>query len=233
MTPWTVRVGSCHCPDIYRLGTPVDHFPEATQMSMSKRIRFSRWALLAWPLTLLLGVASSALGGSRDNGGGGDDHHRVRVLQTRGTQWVEPDGRPIILKGTNIGNWLLQEMWMMGQSNVPDQCTLEDTLAGRFGAAEKERLMKVFRDNWITTRDWDTIASFDFNVVRLPFIYSLLEDDAHPFTLRADAWDYLDEAIRQAEARGMYVILDLHGAAGSQGREQHSGCAGRNWFWDG
>jgi glucan 1,3-beta-glucosidase len=109
---------------------------------------------------------------------------------------------------------------MMGQSNVADQCHLEDTLAGRFGASEKERLMKVFRDNWITERDWDTIASFDFNVVRVPFIYSLLEDDAHPFTLRADAWEYLDEAIAQAEARGMYVILDLHGAAGSQGREQ-------------
>ena len=199
-------------------------------MSTSKRIRFSRRPLLALYLTLLLGVASSALGDSPDRG---DHHRRVRVLQTRGTRWVEPNGKPIILKGTNIGNWLLQEMWMMGQSNVADQCHLEDTLTGRFGAAEKERLMKVFRDNWITERDWDTIASFDFNVVRVPFIYSLLEDDANPFTLRADAWDYLDQAIAEAEARRMYVILDLHGAAGSQGREHHSGCAGRNWFWDG
>lgn len=223
-------------------------------MSMSKRIQFSRWPLHALYFTVLLGVASSALGGLQDSGrgddpdrigdrddqGGRDDHgdrgdhgRRVKVLQTRGTKWVEPDGRPIVLKGTNIGNWLLQEMWMMGQSNVADQCSLEDTLTGRFGASEKERLMKMFRDNWITERDWGTIASFDFNVVRVPFIYSLLEDDAHPFTLRADAWEYLDEAIAQAEARRMYVILDLHGAAGSQGREHHSGCAGRNWFWDG
>ena len=29
----------------------------------------------------------------------------------------------------------------------------------------------------------------------------------------------------------MYVILDLHGAAGSQGKEHHSGCANRNLYW--
>jgi endoglucanase len=215
-------------------------------MSTSCRNQFSWWPPLAVSLALLLGGVTGALGGSHDSGRGDErdgrdgrherDHDRgprVKVLQTRGTKWVEPNGKPIILKGTNIGNWLLQEMWMMGQSGVPDQCTLEDTLTGRFGAAEKERLMRVFRDNWITERDWNIIASFDFNVVRLPFLYSLLEDDANPFTLRADAWQYLDHAIAQAEARGMYVILDLHGAAGSQGWEHHSGCAGRNWFWDG
>lgn len=217
-------------------------------MSTGKRNRFSWWSLGAFSLVLLFGGVPHALGSGHDNGRGNDGHgarrashhrhrghhgRRVHVLQTRGTKWVEPNGRPILLKGANTGNWLLQEMWMMGQSRVPDQCSLEDTLAGRFGAAEKERLMKMFRDNWMAERDWDILAGFDFNVVRVPFLYSLLEDDANPFTLRADAWDYLDHAIAQAEARGMYVILDLHGAAGSQGWEHHSGCEGRNWFWDG
>jgi len=218
-------------------------------MFTSKRNRFSWWPLWALSLMLLAADLTNALGAGQDGqrraaGGAGRQFGRdpvntvnrgriPKVLQTRGTQWVQPDGQPILLKGTNIGNWLIQEMWMMAQSNVPDQCTLENSLTGRFGAAEKERLMKVFRDNWITQRDWDTIASFDFNVVRLPFLHSLLEDDAHPFTLRPDAWTYLDAAVAQAEARGMYVILDLHGAAGSQGWEQHSGCAGRDWLWIG
>ncbi|WP_373989924.1 glycoside hydrolase family 5 protein [Duganella sp. BuS-21] len=39
------------------------------------------------------------------------------------------------------------------------------------------------------------------------------------------------DAIAQAEKRGMYVTLDLHGAVGSQGWEQHSGCAGKNLYW--
>jgi endoglucanase len=67
----------------------------------------------------------------------------------------------------------------------------------------------------------------------VPFNHTLLEDDDNPKHLRPDAFQYLDYAVEQAEARNMYVIFDLHGAAGSQGREQHSGCQGRNWFWDG
>jgi len=153
------------------------------------------------------------------------------MLHTRGTKWVDRGGREVILKGTNLGNWLLNETWMMGQTG--DQCQIEQTLTARFGAAEKERLMNVFRDSWITQRDWDQMAANGLNVVRVPFIYSLLEDDDRPFKLRKDAFKYLDYAVTEAAKRKMWVILDLHGAAGSQGHEQHSGCSGRNWFWDG
>ncbi|WP_196161402.1 cellulase family glycosylhydrolase [Reinekea sp. G2M2-21] len=156
------------------------------------------------------------------------------ALHTRNTEWVDENNNPVLLKGTNLGNWLLQEFWMMGQSTdaVNDQCTLEAIFDERFGFDERERLMDVFRDNWITERDWDLLASFNLNVIRLPFIWNLIEDERNPMTLRADAWQYLDDAIDQAEARDMYVILDLHGAVGAQGEEHHSGCAGLNEYWD-
>ena len=155
-------------------------------------------------------------------------------LHTDGTQWVNADGQQVLLKGVNLGNWLLQEFWMMGQSTeaVNDQCTLEGIFDTRFGFAERERLMDLFRDNWITQRDWDLIQSFGFNAIRLPFIWNLLEDEQNPMTLRDDAWQYLDAAIAEAEARGIYVILDLHGAVGAQGWEHHSGCAGHNLYWE-
>ncbi|MCK7597639.1 cellulase family glycosylhydrolase [Microbulbifer sp. CAU 1566] len=155
-------------------------------------------------------------------------------LQTEGTRWINADGEQVLLKGVNLGNWLLQEFWMMGQSSeaVNDQCTLEGIFDSRFGFAERERLMDLFRDNWIGERDWDLIESFGFNVVRLPFIWNLIEDEQNPMHLRDDAWQYLDSAIAQAEARGIYVILDLHGAVGAQGWEHHSGCAGKNLYWD-
>jgi len=155
------------------------------------------------------------------------------MISANGTQWVNEDGEQVFLKGVNIGNWLLQEFWMMGQSTelVDDQCTLESILTDRFGAAEKERLQELFRDNWITDRDWDLIASFGFNVVRLPFIYSLIEDDDNPYTLRDDAWQYIDTALAEAEERGLYVILDLHGVVGSQWDQHTTGCAGQNEYW--
>jgi endoglucanase len=155
-------------------------------------------------------------------------------LHTQGTQWRQSDDSAIILKGTNLGNWLLQEFWMMNQSantEATDQCRLEAKLDERFGFAERERLMDIFRDNWITERDWDIMQSFGLNVIRLPFIWNLIEDENNPKTLRSDAWQYLDYAIEKAEEYGMYVILDLHGAVGAQGLQDHSGCAGQNLYW--
>ena len=160
-------------------------------------------------------------------------------LRQQGAFWVDQNGARVNLRGLNLGNWLLLEFWMMNSAiannngTVSDQCTLESTLTSRFGYAERERLMDVFRDSWMTDRDWDRIAALGFNVVRLPFIYNLIENENAPYNLRPDAWQYLDQAIAKAAQRGIYVILDLHGAVGSQGSEAHSGCSGRNWYWNG
>lgn len=155
------------------------------------------------------------------------------LLKTSGTQWVDASGKQVLLKGVNLGNWLVQEFWMMGQggNGVTDQCTLEAKLTERFGYDEKERLIRLFRDSWITTRDWDQLKAFGFNVVRLPILWSVIEDEKKPKTLRADAWKYMDASIAEAKQRGMYVILDLHGAAGGQTPNDHTGCAGQNKYW--
>ncbi len=156
------------------------------------------------------------------------------MLSTKGTQWTGAQGKPVQLKGANLGNWLIPEFWMMGygeDAKINDQCTLEAVLDKRFGRAERERLVKLHRDNWITERDWDLLAAFRFNIVRLPFMWSVVEDEQNPGHLRPDAWVYLDKAIAEAGKRGIYVILDLHGAVGAQGHEHHSGCAHQNKYW--
>ncbi len=164
------------------------------------------------------------------------------AIKQSGQYWVDASGKRVNLRGTNIGNWLIQEFWMMGGSmtGINDQCALESKLSQRFGNTEKERLMKVFRDSYITTRDFDLMKGMGMNVVRIPFLYSLIENEYAPYTLRPDAWQYLDWAVNEAEKRGMYVILDLHGAVGGQAAasEQHDGCIGaaemwtNNTYWD-
>ena len=161
------------------------------------------------------------------------------AIRQSGKYWVDASGARVNLRGTNLGNWLAMEMWMMGSaiSNsagaIGDQCTLESTLASRFGTTEKERLMNVWRDSYITARDFDLMKGMGMNVVRVPFLYDVVENKNAPYTLRADAWKYLDFAINEAEKRGMYVILDLHGAVGgaAAASEQHDGCAGPAEMW--
>jgi hypothetical protein len=149
---------------------------------------------------------------------------------------VNEAGEQVRLRGLNLGNWLQLELWMMASpfeaaGEIHDQCTLEGILRDRFGQAEKERLLDVFRESWMQERDWDNLAALGMNLVRLPFSHHLVEDEEAPLTLRDDAFVWLDRAIDEAEKRGIYTILDLHGAAGGQGWEQHTGCEGKNELW--
>jgi endoglucanase len=167
----------------------------------------------------------------------GDEQYSM--LKQDRERWMNEQGEIVSLRGVNLGNWLMLEMWMLNNGDNPvgegivDQCTFEGTLEERFGADERARLMDVYRDNFITERDWDILQDAGFNLIRLPFPYQLIEDDANPMTLRDDAWQYLDYAIEEAKARNMWVVLDLHGAAGAQGWEHHSGCEGKNEYWEG
>jgi len=183
--------------------------------------------------TRLLGIASLAAA-MLSGAASAQAPAALPMLHTEGTRWLAADGSQPALRGVNLGNYLIQEFWMMGQggAGIDDQCKLEAVLDQRFGYAERERLYALFRDNWIKPRDWDMLPKLNLNLVRLPFIYSVVEDEKNPRHLRADAWKYLDNAIDEAEKRGIYVILDLHGAVGSQGWEHHSGCAGKNKYWD-
>ena len=50
-----------------------------------------------------------------------DNTNLVSFIRTNGSQLVDDDGNSIILKGTNLGNWLVPEgyMFKMGQVNSP------------------------------------------------------------------------------------------------------------------
>ena len=153
------------------------------------------------------------------------------ILRAAGTKIVDGSGQPVILKGCNLGNWLLLEMWMLAIHDIRDQYEFESILTERFGEAEKDRLMDLYRANWICERDFPIIRSFGFNTVRLPFNYRLLEDDAKPFQLKPDAFQWLDHTIDLATKYGLYVILDMHGVPGGQSTDHTTGRAGENKLW--
>ena len=56
------------------------------------------------------------------------------MLHTQGGRWLDAAGQPVALRGINLGNYLMQEFWMMGQGSagIDDQCKLEAVLDRRF-----------------------------------------------------------------------------------------------------
>jgi endoglucanase len=146
-------------------------------------------------------------------------------LKTNGAAIRNGEGRGdvVTLRGVNIGGWLLMEGWMtpMDRSGLKDDGAVRDMLAMRFGPKTRDELVAAYEDAWMQESDLDNIRAFGMNVVRLPFWYPNLQDDKG--ARRPDAFARLDWLVEKAWARGIYTVLDLHGAPGGQSKADTTG----------
>lgn len=88
-----------------------------------------------------------------------------------------------------------------------------ERLESRFGVEKAAALMDAWQDHWFTAKDLDLIRSWGFNLVRVPFSYRTLQDARGDWKRIPDgAIDFsrMDWGVREAGARGIYVIFDLH-----------------------
>ncbi|SMO40278.1 Cellulase (glycosyl hydrolase family 5) [Saccharicrinis carchari] len=142
------------------------------------------------------------------------------------------NGSNVYLRGTNAGGWLVQEEWMCA-TNAPDQKTMMNTFESRFGKSARNNLISIYENNYWTSQDFDNCANMGMTAIRLPFTYmNLMKDDWSD--IKTGGWDRLDWFIENCRIRGMYVILDLHGAFGSQNGMDHSGEVndGYQFYWN-
>lgn len=157
-------------------------------------------------------------------------------LRTKGTRIVNADGQEVVLKGVNLGSWMIWEDWLSPYEQATDHYSVIETLTRRFGTEDAYALMDVYMDNWITEYDLDRIAEMGFNCVRVPFWYrNFYVDDVGTKRLDANGeWDFsrLDWVVRESKARGLYVILDMHGTPGFQSDAPHSGKGGSVGLFD-
>ena len=132
---------------------------------------------------------------------------------------------PSKIRGVNLGGWLVLESWMVpdvyGGTNAPDEYTLCQTLGDK--AADR---LNNHRETFITDEDFRWISKCGLNAVRLPVGYWALEAPK-PY-VKSSA--FIDFALDQAQKNNLKVLLDLHGAPGSQNGWDHSGRSGDiNW----
>lgn len=128
------------------------------------------------------------------------------------------------LYGVNLGGWLVVEKWLTESLFRGTDAWDEYGLMRSKGAKVK---IETHRRTFITEADFEWLQHNGINAVRIPVGYWLFEavDGYLP------AVKYLDMAMRWAEKRDMKVLIDLHGARGSQNGEMHSGKAGSaEWF---
>ena len=126
-----------------------------------------------------------------------------------------------ILRGVNLGNWLVLEKWMSPRIFEGTSAIDEYTLCEALGQGNEAYMLR-HRDEYIGEADFQWLHERGINAVRIPFGYWLFSPDK-PFV--SSPW-HLDNAIALAEKYDIKVVLDLHGLPGFQGPNDHTGRVG-------
>jgi endoglucanase len=151
---------------------------------------------------------------------------RAQFAHTEHKQIVDASSKPILIRATNLGNWMVPEgyMWLFkdGPQSPSEIRALVLELLGPEGSAA---FWQKYREHYVTREDIALLHRAGFNAIRVPLHYSLFEsEDAEGFKL-------LDRLIGWSRGESLYVILDLHAAPGGQTGTNIDDSEGYPWLY--
>jgi hypothetical protein len=155
---------------------------------------------------LLLTLACISLGMSQS----------TSFVRTEGQAFVLPNGQPILLRGINLGNWLVPEGYMFTFTHTNSPRRINETFQQLLGPEETKKFWKKYRDNYITREDIAFIKKCGLNSIRVPFNYRLFVSEDHETRFEGPGFEMLDRVIEWCKKEQLYVILDMHCAPGGQ-----------------
>ncbi|KAJ7685071.1 glycoside hydrolase [Mycena polygramma] len=136
-------------------------------------------------------------------------------------------------QSVNMGSWFVHEDWLtpsvFKEAAGPKVSEL-DIASGSDSTDCARMVLETHWETFITESDFFYLSSIGINTVRIPIGYWSLGPEFcvdTPFSAVADvyrnSWSYIVRAINMAAAAGIGVLIDLHGAVGSQNGQPHSG----------
>lgn len=136
----------------------------------------------------------------------------AQFVHTQGKEIVDGTGRPLLLRGISLGNWLVPEgyMWHLNGGGPESPREIEALVTELIGPQRAHEFWHKYRESYITQPDVHFIKQCGFNSIRVPLHYKFFEtDDAEGFIL-------LDRVIQWAREENLHIILDMHAAPGGQ-----------------
>jgi len=151
------------------------------------------------------------------------------ILKVKGLRIVEGD-RPVRLRGFNLGGWMDIEDYMIG---LPwTEWKIREQFRKVLGEDAYQAFFGAYMDSHVAEADIAFLAEQGFTFVRLPFNYRHFESDFAPGQWLESGFRRLDDIIAICRKHNIWVLLDLHAAAGAQARDQNAGSAyGEAYFW--
>jgi glucan 1,3-beta-glucosidase len=127
-----------------------------------------------------------------------------------------------MIKGVNLGNWLVLEKWMSPGLFAGTSAEDESHLCAALDDTTKAQLYKQHRDTYITERDFAYLASKGISAVRIPVPFFVFGG----YPPYVSCVEYLDRAMEWATAYDIKVFLELHTVPGSQNGFDNGGICG-------
>jgi endoglucanase len=139
------------------------------------------------------------------------------------------DGKEFRIRGVNTGGWLMREGYILGGRNIPEHSFWEN-LSKKAGKGTSLKVRDIFENNFITAKDFQRIKKLGFNTIRLPFNSRMFL--AGKGDINTSALQRMKKIVDAIGQNGLFVILDMHSAPGSQNCDWHSDSNGKALFWE-
>ncbi|RYZ28218.1 MAG: glycoside hydrolase family 5 protein [Chitinophagaceae bacterium] len=142
---------------------------------------------------------------------------RKAFVYTQGKYLFLPDGRPFIMRGTNLGNWLVPEGYMFKFKEVNSPRLINQSFHELIGPSATDSFWKTFLNNYITAADIRYMKSIGMNSIRVPFNYRLFTDEKYMGESNPNhGFELLDRLINWCKKEQLYILMDMHSAPGGQ-----------------
>ena len=151
----------------------------------------------------------------------------AQFAHTQGKEIVDASGKPLLLRGTSLGNWMVPEGYMWLFEGGPQSAReIESLVTELIGPDKADEFWRKYRENYVTRQDIHLLREAGFNSIRVPMHYKFFESD------NSEGFVLLDRVVEWCRQEGLYVILDMHAAPGGQTGANIDDSYGYPWLYD-
>ncbi len=145
-------------------------------------------------------------------------------VHASGKKVLDINGQELILRGHAPGGWMIQEPYMM-EIEANSQHEIRARIQDLLGEKNTEAFYRKWLENGFRKEDVRLLAEMGFNSIRLPMHYNLFtlpieeEPERGANTWLETGFQLVDNVLAWCKEYGIYLILDMHGAPGGQGKD--------------
>jgi aryl-phospho-beta-D-glucosidase BglC (GH1 family) len=164
--------------------------------------------------------------------------HADNFFRRSGSQILDPDGQPFLVRGNALSHWLTPEAYALKLNTVHGRhigsySSIRARIREILGNdADADAFWAAYHSNFVTQADLNAMAAEGFNTIRIPFNYRLLSPENTPGVFSEAGFQILDQAIQMCKNSGLAVILDMHACPGGQSHDAPADPEYTYWTWD-